>query len=86
MCIYTLIKFALVVDLIVKFEQATRDGLPMDYYYFIVLCLELGFCVVEFVMACFSRRFMRALANRLVLEANTMSENNLDKKVKVIFI
>lgn len=80
--IYTAIKFTLVLMLIVQFEQSKSSALPMDYYYFTMICIELGLCLIQVVIACFKGRSMRSLAAEIVLKS---IENNTIKKEKVVF-
>ncbi len=67
--IYTVIKFSLILDLIIKFQHQKTTHLPMDYYYFIILSIELFFCLIQLLMSAFSSRQMKKLAEEVRRQA-----------------
>jgi len=43
----------------------------MDYYYFIILSIELAFCLIQLLMAAFSRRQMNKLEDKVRRQRDT---------------
>ncbi len=56
--VYTAIKFGMVLNQILEFQSAQRDKLPMDYYYFAVICTELALCSIQSLLALVSWKCM----------------------------
>lgn len=75
--VYTIIKFSFILKDISKFKSQEIPSMPMDYYYFAILCVELAFVLIQSVISCFSWKGMRSLALQVQKDA---SSTETDKK------
>ena len=65
-CVYTVIKFALVLNLIIAAESSKdQQDLPMAYFYFAVLTTEMGFSLIQLIFSLLSWKCMNSFLKQL---------------------
>ena len=80
-CVYTVIKFALVLNLIIIARSSQdHDDLPMDYFYFGVLTTEMGFSLIQLIFSLLSWKCMNTFVKQHTEESIAQTSNPNEKK------
>jgi hypothetical protein len=77
--VYLGVKFTIVLRLIMQSQNSSDDAvkMPMNFFFFSILVVELAFSLVELIFSAFSWTFMRSLV-KLVVAQNAAAKSNED--------
>jgi len=80
--IYSSVKFSLVLKLIIESQTTKSHRLPMEFYFFSIICTEFAFTLLELLFSLFSWKFMSKVIST-ILKQLISNESESDQKKNI---